>query len=70
MKTELPMNEFDIQKDQLRFSKYDPSLNSLWVPILEKAFAKIIGNYYFMENGENINALRALTGAPVQQYIL
>lgn len=30
----------------------------------------MIGNYYMMEAGENVDALRILTGAPVKQYLL
>ena len=60
------LNKFDIQKNQLRFSKFDPELNSLWAPILEKVFSKMIGNYYFIEDGESIEAFRALTGAPAK----
>jgi hypothetical protein len=41
-------------------------LNSLWAPILEKVFSKMIGNYYFIEDGESIEAFRALTGAPAK----
>ena len=64
------LNKFDVQSDQLRFSKFDPKLNSFWIPILEKAFSKMIGNYYFIESGENVDALRMLTGAPIKHYLL
>ena len=43
---------------------------SLWAPILEKAFAKVMGNYYNEKGGQPANSLRALTGAPVLTYKL
>ena len=42
--------------------------NSLWVPILEKAWAKIKGNFANSDGGWTQNGIRALTGAPVFEY--
>jgi len=39
----------------------------LWVALLEKAYAKIHGSYYNIENGLSHYALRDFTGAPVQE---
>jgi calpain-15 len=36
----------------------------LWVPILEKAYAKAYGSYYALEAGNIDEAIRDLTGAP------
>jgi hypothetical protein len=41
---------------------------SLWSALLEKAWAKVKGNYILAGDGYNKNALRALTGAPVDEY--
>ena len=51
--------------DNLRFAYYE---DSLWIPILEKALAKIKGNYDQLEGGFPANMLRFLTGAPVFTY--
>ena len=36
----------------------------MWVPILEKAYAKAYGSYYALEAGNIDEAIRDLTGAP------
>lgn len=38
--------------------------NSLWVAILEKAFAKYYGNYYHIEGGFPEVAVRTINGGP------
>jgi hypothetical protein len=38
--------------------------------LLEKAFAKAMGNYYNEKGGQPSNSLRALTGAPVLSYYI
>ena len=45
-------------------------MDTLWAPILEKAIAKIKGNYDNLNNGHSENMLRMLTGAPVMTYDL
>lgn len=42
--------------------------DSLWVPIFEKAWAKMKGNYEASVGGWTQNPFRALTGAPVFEY--
>ena len=42
--------------------------NELWVILLEKAWAKVRGNYLNTEGGLVKNGLRLLTGAPVYTY--
>ena len=37
---------------------------SIWGPILEKAFAKVYGNYSHLVSGDPRNAARALNGSP------
>lgn len=60
---ELFWTEYDIYQANL---KYAPIYRDhFWVPILEKAYAKLMGNYLHLENQHPANALSALTGAPV-----
>lgn len=40
----------------------------MWGPILEKAFAKIHGNYDHLTAGDPRSAARALNGSPSIQY--
>jgi hypothetical protein len=40
----------------------------LWAPILEKAIAKVKGNYFNLASGSSGDALSLLTGAPVFTY--
>ena len=43
--------------------------NALWAPILEKAWAKVKGDYSKIKDGFAVNGMRALTGAPVFNYL-
>jgi len=38
--------------------------NSFWGPVLEKAFAKLHGNYSHLDGGNPVKSVRTLTGAP------
>ena len=40
----------------------------IWVPILEKAWAKVMGHYSNINSWSSVNAIRVLTGAPVFEY--
>ena len=42
--------------------------NSLWMAVLEKAFAKYHGNYAHIEAGDPSVAITTMTGAPYIQY--
>lgn len=42
--------------------------NSMWMPIVEKAFAKLMGNYLHIEGGVSRKATIYLTGAPMKVY--
>ena len=48
------------------FSKSKKGDNELWVLILEKAWAKLYGNYERIEAGLTREVLRSLTGAPTK----
>ena len=40
----------------------------LWVPMIEKAYAKAYGSYCAIDGGTGEDALRDLTGAPVEKF--
>ncbi|CEF63498.1 Calpain-15 [Strongyloides ratti] len=44
--------------------------NQLWVPLIEKAFAKAYGNYANLSAGTSAEGFSALTGCPTQQIDL
>lgn len=53
------------------FSKLSDDGKSIWGAVVEKAFAKVIGNYLKIGNGGYIsNGLRILTGNPAFFYSL
>jgi hypothetical protein len=54
--------------DNLRYAYVVPGIDNIWAAILEKAVAKIKGNYDNLNNGRAENMLRMLTGAPVMSY--
>ena len=37
----------------------------IWLPLLEKAYAKVMGSYYSISAGDPLHVLGMLTGAPV-----
>ena len=41
---------------------------SIWLNLIEKAFAKVFGGYKYLEGGSTIEALRMLTGAPLTSF--
>ena len=54
---------YNYANTSLLYAKEGPD-KSLWMPILEKAAAKLFGNYEFLEGGVIGPAVQALTGAP------
>ena len=56
--------------DNLRYNKFDKKSNSLWAPLLQKAAAKVKGNYENLLAGIPENSLRLLTGAPAWHYVV
>lgn len=45
-----------------------PDDGSIWGLILEKAWAKVTGNYEMTQGGWVDEALRVMTGAPIEKY--
>ena len=54
--------------DELVFAKQSYNGKSIWGALIEKAWAKVKGNYINSNNGYTINGIRALTGVPVFNY--
>ena len=52
----------------LKFNQPDSTNNIMWAPILEKAWAKVKGNYDATFGGFVVSGLRSITGAPVFTY--
>lgn len=50
------------------FARIGGNGDSLWGPILEKAFAKIKGSYAATTGGFTVTGIRALTGAPTFDF--
>ena len=49
---------------KLQFTQPDATDSSMWAAILEKAWAKIKGNYVAADGGFIVSGVRALTGVP------
>ena len=52
----------------LKFSKQSRDDLAIWGPVLEKAWAKVRGNFVNVDGGVVKNGLRLLTGVPVFTY--
>jgi len=53
----------------LKFAQESATDKLMWAPILEKAWAKLKGNYDQTSGGFNVSGLRSITGAPVFRYL-
>ena len=60
----LPVKEFN---DNLFFGKAGKD-DSVWGSLLEKAFAKLHGNYDHIEGGNPVKSARTITGAPYTMH--
>jgi len=47
---------------------YETDKTVMWAPLIEKAFAKIKGNYEIANGGFIATGIKSLTGAPVYGY--
>ena len=56
--------------DNLYYAKHSLDGKAMWGAILEKAWAKLKGNYINMNDGYVPNGMRVLTGAPVFSYAM
>ena len=52
----------------LYFTSPDATNTAMWAPLLEKAWAKIKGNYITTDGGFLVEGVRALTGVPAFSY--
>jgi len=52
----------------MRFARPSKDLSNIWGAIIEKAWAKVKGNYLIADGGLTANGIRALTGFPVIMY--
>lgn len=52
----------------MKFARPGSDLDNLWGSIVEKAWAKVKGNYNNADGGLTANGIRALTGIPVIMY--
>jgi hypothetical protein len=50
------------------FATYSPVSGGFWVPLLEKAYAKVNRNYEGINYGYMTEAMRTFTGAPSLQF--
>ena len=50
------------------FGSNSGGLRSVWVPVLEKAVAKLHGSYYAVAAGDPLDVLRAATGLPAEPF--
>lgn len=58
---------FPIYNNQPAFAKPTPD-GGWWMPLLEKAFAKVHVNYEMASSGSHAEAARFLTGAPAREF--
>jgi hypothetical protein len=54
----------------LLFTKLAPNNGGFWPAIIEKAYAKVAGNYEASGVGGQYESFRVLTGAPAKQYMM
>jgi hypothetical protein len=50
------------------FAYLSKDKRTIWGAVLEKAYAKLIGNYFRLSGGFLENGIRSLTGAPIISY--
>ena len=58
---------FPIYNNQAAFTK-PTSDGGWWLPLLEKAYAKVNVNYEMVSSGSQVEAARFLTGAPAREF--
>lgn len=61
---------FNSVTQELVFAQPKDDKASIWVSVIEKAFAKVIGNYFKIEGISTRTSIRMLTGNPVFYYSL
>lgn len=58
----------NIETNKLVFTQPDLESGAIWSALVEKAWAKVAGNYELANGGYLENALRSLAGVPVFTY--
>lgn len=57
----------DVQNHTIQYAFSQTYQSSTWLQLLEKAYAKVFGNYYSISAGDPLNCITELTGAPVER---
>lgn len=58
---------FDTNTQRMVFDNYATD-HALWGAVMEKVYAKVNGNYAFLDGGIDVEAYNFLTGAPSAYY--
>ncbi|GMT09457.1 hypothetical protein PFISCL1PPCAC_754, partial [Pristionchus fissidentatus] len=61
---------FPCRKNTRSFAFAVGRKNQLWVPLVEKAYAKALGKYEMLRSGRTVEGLALLTGAPCESITL
>lgn len=57
----------DLENNQIQYTFSQTYQPTVWLQLLEKAYAKVMGNYYSISAGDPLNCVTELTGAPVER---
>jgi hypothetical protein len=61
---------YDKEKGKPVFAQLSDDGTAIWVAVVEKAFAKVLGNYGKIDGSRLPSSLNILTGSPVFFYSL
>ena len=66
----VPFKKNKVDEDKLAFGKSTVGENEIWMILLEKAIAKVLGSYEAMENKSVEKGFNILAGGPTVNYLL